>query len=146
MINAYLSHPIRGANPNPGPMDIENNLDRAKHVARILRAVFPDLDLYCPAEQDSFPQKAMELGLLSVDEVLNIDCEILSGMDVLLVFGSEDKLSEGMKAEVASAKYWHLPICYFETFSDLPRVGQFLKQFAKVVPSALSEEKFECPM
>jgi len=103
-------------------------LNRAKHVAKILRAAFPVLEIYCPAEQDTFPQKAMELGLLSVDEVLRIDCEILCDHEVLLVFGAEDDMSDGMRAEVKYARENYIPVFFFSSFGDLSDLDRFLRQ------------------
>jgi len=97
----YVSHYIRGLEGNEASVEtIESNLTKAKEVCKQLRIYFgSNLDFYVPAEMDEFPQVALELGFLDVEQILDIDCVIVSRCDALLVLHFEQKLSGGMERE-----------------------------------------------
>ena len=74
----YLSHPIRGkAGPNASHDVQAKNCAEAIRVADILRGLFTKLELYVPAEHETFIQIAYDAGHLNEGQILNIDCRII---------------------------------------------------------------------
>jgi len=104
-IKVYISHYIRGPEGNAASKKtIDTNIAKTKAVCQQLRIRFgSNLDLYVPAEMDEFPRIALELGLLNVEQVLDIDCVIVSRCDALIFLDFEHCLSEGMKREGKTA-------------------------------------------
>lgn len=98
-MRVYLSHPIRGNATENLEDAIKKNNEIAKHYAEELRYWFPTVDFYVPAEHDDFPQAAMGMGMLSIEEVLAIDVNIASDCDALLMLRPPDGESEGQKYE-----------------------------------------------
>ncbi|MFA6690900.1 MAG: hypothetical protein WCR98_02860 [Saccharofermentanales bacterium] len=98
-VSVYLSHPIRGHATENIDEAIKKNNEIAKHYAGELRHWFPTVEFYVPAEHDDFPQAAMDLGMLSVDEVLAIDVKIAGDCDVLLMLRPPEGASEGQTYE-----------------------------------------------
>ena len=111
-IKVYVSHYIRGLEGNEASVETrESNLTKAKEVCKQLRIYFgSNLDFYVPAEMDEFPQVALELGFLDVEQILDIDCVIVSRCDALLVLHFEQKLSGGMERELTTARVTGVPI------------------------------------
>lgn len=111
MLRIYLSHSIRGAKGNDAtPEDIAHNCRKACDFARLLRVSMPDVEIYCPAEMDEFPDIALRKGLLSIDDLLEVDCEIISRRDVVLVFCSDNHISNGMAVEIKYAQSHTIPV------------------------------------
>ena len=114
-ITAYLSHPIRGVYGDKCPDEqIHWNCQQAIAWAKTLRIYFGcNLELHVPAEHDEHMLIAMEKGYLTVDQVLDIDCVIVSKRDVLLVANWEDHISGGMAREMGTASELGIPIRVF---------------------------------
>jgi len=112
-IKVYVSHYIRGLEGNEASVEtIESNLTKAKEVCKQLRIYFgSNLDFYVPAEMDEFPQVALELGFLDVEQILDIDCVIVSRCDAL-------KLSGGMERELTTARVTGVPVYFLEDMSE----------------------------
>lgn len=68
----YMSHPILGTNK-----DMEGNCKKAIAAVKRLRNVFPEINIYCPAESDLVIQILYNKGVLSAEDILKADCEIL---------------------------------------------------------------------
>lgn len=68
----YMSHPILGTNG-----DMEGNCKKAIAAVKRLRNVFPEVNIYCPAESDLVIQILYNKGVLSVGDILDADLEIL---------------------------------------------------------------------
>lgn len=104
MLRAYLSHPIRGAKGAVATQeDMEANNRKAIEFAWQLRARFPGLDLYVPAEHDEFVMHAYMAGYLTEQEILDVDCTILRKCDLLIVYMPDGHVSSGMSREIAEA-------------------------------------------
>jgi len=102
-IKIYVSHPIRGTGGDLATEgEINHNIEKAKKTAKDIREAARnqkvDFEFYVPAEQDEFPQLAMKLGLLDVEDVLCIDGNIIKTCDGVL-FLDYDGLSSGMEFE-----------------------------------------------
>lgn len=135
----YLSHPIRGNKENPTIEDIHRNCQMAKDIAEQLRnrmGAYNDVDLYVPGEQDEFPQTAMSMGLLDVEEVLAVDLEIISHcIAVAYTTGPDIPMSEGMKLELGHARAQDLPILRVECRPGYPcRVAETGWHIYELIP------------
>ncbi|HUW45777.1 MAG TPA: hypothetical protein VMW50_08275 [Dehalococcoidia bacterium] len=99
-MKAYLSHPIRGfAGVHATPAMQRANCDRAKRLAKIIRAIRPDIGLYVPAESEDFISRAFDEGYLTIKQILAIDCQIVTASDLVIFYNFEGELSLGMKKE-----------------------------------------------
>jgi len=119
-ISAYLSGPIRGFAGKAAPKElIELNLRRGAAWEKALWLYFGNrLNIYCPHTRDVFPQVAMDKGYLTVDQVLDIDCEIVKQCDVLLVANWEGHISEGMAREIDAANKAAVPVRVFTDIDE----------------------------
>jgi len=72
----YMSHPILGTNK-----DMEGNCKKAIAAVKRLRNVFPEINIYCPAESDLVLQILYNKKVLSVEDILDADLEILGQTD-----------------------------------------------------------------
>lgn len=113
-IKAYLSHPIMGIKKEQSTeTEIAFAVIKAKRIANILRVVFPKLDIYCPAEHEEFVHKTYLTKKLSIEDILEIDCQILKECDLLLVYNYERMFSKGMKVEYKFAYENNIPSLVF---------------------------------
>ena len=114
-MKTYLSHAIRGKLSNKCPTaQIKENCKVAIEVATIIRARCSWLDLYVPAEHENFVQKAYNKKYMTERQILDIDCEIVSECDNLIIFVPKgDELQGGRKVEHDFAINECMPICLF---------------------------------
>lgn len=116
----YLSHAIRG-NAGPGAShDIQaKNCAAAIKVADYLRKLFPKLELYVPAENETFVQIAYDTGYLTENDILDVDCKIIDLQDGVLVYVPDgDVLQGGRKIEYDYAAAMNYPVCVFHTADE----------------------------
>ncbi len=113
----YLSHKIRGNAGSNASHDVQaKNCAEAIRVADILRGLFPKLELYVPAENEVFVRVAYDIGHLTIDEILDIDCKIIDHQDGLLVYVPDgDKLQGGREVEYLHAVTTGKRVCIFHT-------------------------------
>lgn len=113
----YLSHAIMGKAGASAGCDVQaRNCADAKRVAYRLRMLFPKLELYVPAENETFVKIAIDSGHLSVKAVLDIDCKIIDNCDGVIVYVPEgDELQGGRKVEYDHAVATNKPACIFHT-------------------------------
>lgn len=104
-VTAYLSHPIRGKKGGDATIeDIKLNCKKAIEFANRLRKDIPELDLYVPAEHELPPVGyILRKGYMTVDQILDVDCEVLEERDLLIVYGSVGGRSSGMLKEINHA-------------------------------------------
>ncbi len=116
----YFSHKIRGNAGSNASHDIQvKNCAEAIRVADILRELFPKLELYVPAENETFVQIAYDMGLLTIDNILDIDCKIIDHQDGLLVYVPDgDELQGGRKIEYDHAIATNKLVCIFHTVEE----------------------------
>ena len=124
-IRAYLSHAIRGTLPVKNEEDREvlmsyNNERAILWGQEIRKVVGPILDLYIPAEHEDFVMPALHKGYLTVNQVLEIDCEIVLKQDLLILANWELKLSEGMRQEFLTAREFGIRVFEMKYLNDLP--------------------------
>lgn len=111
-IRVYASHAIRGR-MGKDCLRKQRDLNKKKAVSwgRELWAYFgSQLELYIPGANDDWAEIGMEKGYLTVDQILDIDCNIISQCDAVLVLNWEGTLSGGMKIEVVYANEHGIPV------------------------------------
>lgn len=114
-ITAYISHPIRGKAGNDATEeDMNNNNLKAKTMGGYLRTLMPNLTLYIPAEMDDFLIPRGIKPVKIVEELLALDCAIIKGRDILLVYNHDGHISDGMQREIDYAKEHNIPIIVFD--------------------------------
>lgn len=111
-IRAYMSHPIQGrAGKAATPEMMEMNNKTAIEWGKKLWLFFgSNLEVYVPGEHDEFVLIAFLDEKLTIDQILGIDCEILSKRDVLIVANWENHFSGGMRREIDEAKKLNIPV------------------------------------
>ncbi len=116
----YLSHPIRGKDGPGASHDVQaKNCAEAKRVGNILRALFPKLELYVPAEHEDFVQLAYDGGYLEEREILEIDCLIINNLDGVISYVPDgDELQGGRKIEYDHAVATNKPVCIFHKVEE----------------------------
>lgn len=121
----YCSHPIRGKKGPAATMeDIRRNNEWACNLAEELRAYLldwqrmyglPSTYLYVPAEHDEFVTIAYKDKILTEKEILDVDKKILSGCDLMLMFGNY--ISSGMEVELEHSCKEQIPVFKFSKLS-----------------------------
>ncbi len=116
----YLSHAIRGkAGPDASHDVTTKNGEAAILVAHQLRALFPKLDLYVPAENEKFVQIAYDTGHLSEKQILDIDCRIIDNTDGVIVYVPPgDELQGGRLVEYNHAVATNKPVFVFSKLKE----------------------------
>ena len=102
----YLSHSIRGKEGPKASLDTQNhNCEEAKRIANILRGLFPRLELYVPAENETFVQIAFDRGYITEEQILWVDCAIIDTLDGVIVYVPDgDELQGGRLVEFRHAR------------------------------------------
>jgi hypothetical protein len=127
MIKAYMSHPIRGALKDKATQhDMECNCNAAMEIAERIRLYmsvnYPkaDFNLYVPAEHESFVSRAYRYGMLTVQQILHIDCKIIEEdcSDLLLIYAPFGPPVEGCHTELVHARKRDIPVLIFEDLAE----------------------------
>lgn len=139
-IKLYLSHPVRGSFGSVATTNEQlSNSGKAKKVAFEIMTAIPHLDLYVPGAAEDFVVLTFTKGLLTDEQIIEIDCEILEKRDGLLVY-TFDK-STGVDKEIKKAKELGKPIY---TFTELnSRVIEEIKVFVKEILKEKYQKKEE---
>ncbi len=115
----YLSHAIRGAEGPEASHNIQaKNGAAAIKIADQLRALFPPLDLYVPAENETFVQIAYDTGHLSEKQILDIDCRIIDNCDGVMIYVPEGKMQGGRLVEYNHAVATNKPVMSFKVLVE----------------------------
>jgi len=100
-IRAYVSHSIRGKfGSNATDVQMQANNQKAINFSKQLAKEFPNIDFYTPGEHDELVLIAYRRGLLTEEQILDIDCEIISRCSFLIVYSPDDYTSKGMLTEI----------------------------------------------
>ncbi len=92
----YLSHSIRGKyGANATPTQMKEACDKAILIANVLRATFPSIEIYVPAEHEDFVNIAYHEGYLTEQQVLAVDCKIIDGCEGVIIYVPEDDPLQG---------------------------------------------------
>ena len=122
-VKVYLVHSIRGIAGTKATSEImEANSQKAIEFVRSLEVAFPNVDFYCPAEHDEFVLNAWEKGLISENDILDVDCQILSKRHILLVYAYDQYISNGMLREIKHAQLLGIPVFFATNIVDASEV------------------------
>lgn len=116
----YFSHSIRGKAGPDASLDVQTqNCQDAIRVANILRKLFPKLELYVPAENETFVRIAYDNAYLSIDDILWINCRIIDGCAGLLIYVPQgDVIQGGRFIEYNHAVRTNKPVVIFNKASE----------------------------
>ena len=122
-VKVYIAHSIRGIAGAKATYEImEANDQKAIEFVRSLEVAFPNVDFYCPAEHDEFVLNAWEKGLISENDILDVDCQILSKRHILLVYAYDQYISNGMLREIKHAQLLGIPVFFATNIVDASEV------------------------
>jgi hypothetical protein len=95
----YVSHPISDGGILTEEI-MEKNCKAAIDFTEWLRKEFPTTVFYCPAEHEEFVHTTYKDKLLTIPQILDVDCKIIDGCDGMIIFNPKDKISAGMQVEI----------------------------------------------
>jgi hypothetical protein len=98
----YFSHPIRGGyGKNATATQIQKNCEKAILIANMIRNAIPSIELYVPAESEPFVGRAYIKHYLTEQQILDIDCSIISNCEGVICYVPPDEpLQGGRKVEL----------------------------------------------
>ena len=130
-IRAYCSHSIRGKFGKDATLEqMDVNNQKAIKFGGQLAEEFPGIDFYVPGEHDEFVVIAYLKGYLDEKQILNVDCDIVSRCNFLIVFSPDDYISRGMRREIDHAVESHIPV--------ISAVDGSYKQYVNRIISAIN--------
>ena len=110
-IRAYCSHSIRGKYGNAATEEqMQANNQKAIEFGKQLATEFPTIDFYIPGAVDEFVKPAFDKGYLTLKQILDVDCDIISRSNFIVIFAPDDYISGGMKVEIDYATLHNIPI------------------------------------
>jgi len=100
MLKLYLSHPITGL---PGTTKDQRSdlLTRAIAFGKKLREC--GYDVHVPADCEGFVEVAHSMSMLTVDDILAVDCNIINMCDGVVFLNLQGTFSHGMEVEFKHA-------------------------------------------
>ena len=124
-IKIYLSHPIRGPKGDKATAaDMLKNNEKAIEIGIQLRSYFfdwqsfsglPEIQLYIPAEHEDVISYLLYHKYITVDQLLEADCNVVGQSDILLMYG---RPSSGMKKEFEYADENDIAIVSFNNLNQ----------------------------
>ncbi len=116
-MRTYLSHSIRGKlGSKCSPDQLKKNCEAAKVIAQAIRNSCPWLDLYVPAEHETFVKKAYDKKYMTEKQVLDVDCDIIAECDILIIHvPAGDELQGGRLVEHDFGINECMPLGLFKT-------------------------------
>ena len=110
-IRVYVSHSIRGKFGEKATDEQRRaNSERAIKFSKLIRKEFPHIDFYIPGEHHEIDTIAYRKGYMTEEQILDIDCVIISRCNFMIVFVPDDFISKGMRVEVDYAILHSIPI------------------------------------
>jgi len=126
-IRAYVGHSIRGKFGNAATAEqMEVNNQKATEFGKQLAGEFPNIDFYVPGYHDEFVLIAYKKEYLTEKQILDVDCDIVSRCNFLIVFAPDDYISKGMRIEIDHAVKHNIPVI-------LAVDGDYDSHFKKIV-------------
>ena len=110
-IKVYISHSIcgkMGVDATKEYMDANNK--KAIAFGKVLSEEFPQIDFHIPGAYEEFVGPAYRKGHLTREQILDVDCDIISRSNFIVVFSPDDFISNGMKVEIDYATLHNIPI------------------------------------
>ena len=99
VVEAYLSHPIRGFQNNSNTDVGALNVQKAVFVGNAIRLNIPSIKLYIPGEHQAFVSRAYHSGVLTDEQILKIDCDIMCNKELVIFYDPDNHFSAGMTVE-----------------------------------------------
>jgi len=117
----YLSHSIRGSKGEAAtPLDMTRNCNEAIALGETLRKEFSSLEFYIPAYTEPFVQRAFQKGYLTINQILEIDCDIAAMCNAVIVHVPPgDTLQGGRLVEYNYVTALQIPTCIFHEKSEV---------------------------
>ncbi len=110
-IKVYISHSICGKMGDKATQEyMEVNSQKAIAFGETLSEEFPDISFHVPGAYEEFVLPAYRKGHLTRKQILDVDCDIISRSNFIIVFAPDDFISKGMKVEVDYATLHNIPI------------------------------------
>lgn len=110
-IRAYISHTIRGKQGVAATNDERREAsERAIAFGNALRKKFPNVDFYIPGEHHEIDTIAYRKKYMTEEQILDIDCVIISRCNFLVVYSPDDYISKGMQIEVDHCVFNSIPV------------------------------------
>ena len=111
----YLSHSIRGKyGADATATQMKKNCDKAILIANVLRATFPPIEIYCPAEHEAVVTRAFRHGWFDEKKSLEIDCEIIDTCEGVIIYVPDgDELQGGRLIEYNHTETVGKPVFIF---------------------------------
>ena len=125
----YLSHPIRGkAGDKATVEDIQRNNETAITIANYIRnEITASIEIHVPAEMENFVDLAYRMDILSVEQILAVDCKIIEGCDAVLIYAPFGNIVSGCKVELDHALRCYKPVFIFDCGSmAVEMIAQFV--------------------
>lgn len=119
-VMGYFTAPIRGKKGSKASKEtLWKNIEAGKRVAAQIRKFFGSmLEIYCPHDQDDLIQILWWSKKITIKDILEGDCEIVSKKDILIAWLPEGKIYGGSKKEIARAREEGIPVVLFKEFND----------------------------
>lgn len=116
----YLSHPITGGNPNATASEKQANCQDAAGIGKIIHEAIPSADIYVPGgPSEEFVGRAYTIGLLSIEQILAVDCKIIDDCEAVLLYNPDGgEVVGGCLVEMIHAELNNIPVFEFSEFED----------------------------
>jgi len=110
-IRAYISHSIRGKY-GATATDKQRREHSAKAISfgNTLRKEFSNIDFYVPGEHHEIDTIAYRKEYMTEEQILDIDCTIISRCNFIIIFAPDDYISTGMQVEIDHAVENNIPV------------------------------------
>lgn len=110
-IKVYISHSIRGKMGNDATKEyMDANNRKAITFGETLSKEFPNIAFHVPGAYEEFVGPAYRKGHLTEKQILDVDCDIISRSNFIIIFAPDDYISKGMKVEIDYATFHSIPI------------------------------------
>lgn len=119
-MRVYCSHSIQGKyGKGATQIQMKENCDAMIELVEHLRKALPHIEFYVPAEHEDFVSKAYQLGYMSIEKILEIDCLIIDGCDAVVVLVPDgDELQGGRKIEYDHAVATNTPVVVYRLVGE----------------------------
>ncbi|MBE3139907.1 MAG: hypothetical protein IMZ53_04895 [Thermoplasmata archaeon] len=111
---------------------MKDNSSMAKAIAATIRGFInqynlsKDVELYVPAEHEDFVHRTYDKKYLSVDQILEIDCDIIDECAATIIFNPEGYVIQGCLTELQHTAKSKKPICVF-SYDSVDLAFQFIR-------------------
>lgn len=131
MIKVYLSHSISNGDESTSVENQRANCKEARRVGRIIQEALPMVEVYIPGgSTEKFVRRAYNSGYISVNQILEIDCEIVSDSDMIVVYAPDhEQVTGGRLVELNHALHEGVPNY---VFGEPCHAIQFIDAFFKL--------------